>query len=233
VAIVALLQHRFPDVDPVEVIAANRVEINGAIVSNPQARVRDDASVKLRREARLHGEIKLGGALVGFDLSVHNKVALDVGAAAGGFTSALLAAGASFVYAVDAGHGQLVGRLRQDARVANLEKTNLSEIDHHLIPQPVAVITMDLSYLPVSDALPQLARVALAEQVDLVALIKPTFELRRATMAADDESVASAVAAGVAAAQANGWTIMATAPSTVLGHGGAKEAFIHARQIRS
>jgi 23S rRNA (cytidine1920-2'-O)/16S rRNA (cytidine1409-2'-O)-methyltransferase len=228
VAIVALVEQRYPNVDAHEAITANRVEINGAIVSNPTAQVRDDAAVRLRREAQLQGELKLAGALSSFEVTVRDKVTLDVGAAAGGFTSALLLAGASRVYAVDTGHGQLMGRLRQDGRVTNLERTNLGDLNHSLIDVAIDVITMDLSYLTISDALPQLERVPMSAGVDLLALVKPTFELRHGTLASDDESVTAAVVIASDAAARNGWTVQASAPSVVTGHHGAREAFIHA-----
>jgi 23S rRNA (cytidine1920-2'-O)/16S rRNA (cytidine1409-2'-O)-methyltransferase len=227
VAIVALVEQRYPDADAHEAIAAHRVEINGAIVSNPKAQVRDDAAVKLRREAQLQGELKLAGALSSFDVTVRDKVSLDVGAAAGGFTSALLLAGASRVYAVDTGHGQLMGRLRQDSRVVNLERTNLGDLNQSLIDVAIEIITMDLSYLTIADALPQLERVPMAGRVDLLALVKPTFELRHGTLASDDESVKAAIAIATEAATNNGWVVQASAPSAVTGHHGAREAFIH------
>jgi 23S rRNA (cytidine1920-2'-O)/16S rRNA (cytidine1409-2'-O)-methyltransferase len=68
----------------------------------------------------------------------------------------LLEAGAARVYAVDAGHGQLLGSLRQDPRVVVLERTNLGDLTRGLVPDELDVITMDLSYLPIARAAPQL-----------------------------------------------------------------------------
>ena len=73
------------------------------------------------------------------------RVALDLGAAAGGFTTVLLELGAVRVYAVDAGHGQLLGSLRADPRVVNLEGTNLGELTPGLVPEPVDLVSVDLS----------------------------------------------------------------------------------------
>ncbi len=81
------------------------------------------------RHPPLRGEAKLRAALAAFDVRVTGRVCLDVGAAAGGFTRVLLEAGASRVYAVDAGFGQLLGSLRQDPRVVNLEATNVAALD--------------------------------------------------------------------------------------------------------
>src|SRR5690242_16820801 len=82
------------------------------------------AAITRRRKSRRRGEPKLTAALAAFGVSGAGRIALDVGAAAGGFTRILLAAGASRVYAVDTGHGQLLGSLRLDPRVVNLERTN-------------------------------------------------------------------------------------------------------------
>jgi 23S rRNA (cytidine1920-2'-O)/16S rRNA (cytidine1409-2'-O)-methyltransferase len=83
-------------------------------------------------------------------------VALDLGAAAGGFTQALL--DAARVYAVDAGSGQLRGWLRAGPRVTSLERANLAQLNRRLIGEPVDLMTMDLSYLAVADAIGQVGR---------------------------------------------------------------------------
>jgi 23S rRNA (cytidine1920-2'-O)/16S rRNA (cytidine1409-2'-O)-methyltransferase len=103
---------------------------------------------------------------------------VDVGAAAGGFTRVLLRAGSTRVYAVDAGHGQLVGSLRADARVVNLEGVNLGEL---AVDEQVDFVTLDLSYLALADAIPQLERLRFADDARLVALVKPMFELHAAS----------------------------------------------------
>ena len=126
-ALPTLLQRRFPDlVDPSEAITNGRVLVDGAPITNPASRVRTDASLRVLSSEPLRGTRKLRATLESFDLTVCGAVALDLGAAAGGFTQALLDAGAARVYAVDVGSGQLRGHLRADARVVNLERTNIS-----------------------------------------------------------------------------------------------------------
>ena len=105
---------------------------------------------------------------------------LDLGAAAGGFTRVLLESGAARVYAVDAGFGQLLGSLRQDPRVVNLEATNVAALDTHLIPEPIEVVTIDVSYLALAAAVAQLDRITIVPGADLIGLVKPMFELRLA-----------------------------------------------------
>ena len=178
----------------------------------------------------LRGEAKLRPALAAFGIMVSGRVALDAGASAGGFVRVLLEAGASRVYAVEAGHGQLLGSLRQDPRVVNLEGTNLGDLTTDLVPEPVEVVTLDLSYLSLSAAVPQLDRIALAPAADLVALVKPMFELRLATAPTDAESLERAVKAAAEGIEAAGWTVAATTASEVTGAKGAVEALLHARR---
>jgi predicted rRNA methylase YqxC with S4 and FtsJ domains len=93
------------------------------------------------------------------------------------FTRVLLDAGAGRVYAVDAGHGQLLGSLRQDSRVINLEATNLGNLTTHLVPDEIDVVTLDLSYLALSEAMPQLENVRPTDRAHAIELVKPQFEL--------------------------------------------------------
>jgi 23S rRNA (cytidine1920-2'-O)/16S rRNA (cytidine1409-2'-O)-methyltransferase len=180
--------------------------------------------------APLRGEAKLRAALAGFDVRASGRICLDLGAAAGGFTRVLLEAGAERVYAVDAGFGQLLGSLRQDPRVVNLEATNVALLDTRLIPDAIDLVTIDVSYLALAAAVAQLDRIVLARDADLIGLVKPMFELRLATAPSDAISVDAATeraAAGVAAA---GWRVIGAMPSPVLGGRGAVEALLHARR---
>jgi 23S rRNA (cytidine1920-2'-O)/16S rRNA (cytidine1409-2'-O)-methyltransferase len=212
--------------EAVAVIVAGRVTVNGVVVTNPAALVASDAVVALVAERVLRGTVKLRRALVRFGATVSGRVCLDVGAAAGGFTAALLEAGARKVYAVDVGYGQLAGWLRQDIRVVNLERTNLADLGPGLVPEAVEVICLDLSYLALADAIPQLVSLDLSEAAQLIALVKPTFELHAASMIVDDGVIDKAIAVAVAAAERCGWAVDDT---TVLGRGGgdAPEVFIY------
>jgi 23S rRNA (cytidine1920-2'-O)/16S rRNA (cytidine1409-2'-O)-methyltransferase len=230
VALPTLLRRRFPTVaDPRSVIASGHVLVDGAPISNPAARVRADASIRIVERKPLRGTLKLRGALAALAVDASHVVALDVGAAAGGFTKALLDAGARRVYALDAGVGQLRGSLRADTRVVNLEGTNLGALGPELVPELVGLVTMDLSYLAVADALPQLHLAPLAPGARLVALVKPTYELRSAVLAADSHSVERAVAHAVAAMAREGWDVQQTERSPVTGSRGAVEVFVSAR----
>lgn len=189
-----------------------------------------DASIVLRTPQPLAGEAKLRAALAAFSPAVAGRIALDVGAAAGGFTRVLLEAGARKVYAVDAGFGQLLGSLRQDVRVVNLERVNLGELDGERVPDTVELVTIDVSYISLASALPQLARLAFAPDAELIALVKPMFELALAEAPLDEPALAEAVRRASAGMEAAGWHVVASIPSPVLGHHGAKELLLHARR---
>jgi 23S rRNA (cytidine1920-2'-O)/16S rRNA (cytidine1409-2'-O)-methyltransferase len=212
--------------EAVAVIVAGRVRVNGVVVTNPDALVAADAVVALMPERVLRGTVKLRAALVRFWARVSGRVCVDVGAAAGGFTAALLEAGAAKVYAVDVGYGQLAGWLRQDNRVLNLERTNLADLGPGLVSEAVEVICLDLSYLALADAIPQLVSLDLSEAAQLIALVKPTFELHASSMIVDGDVIDKAVAAAMAAAESCGW-LVEDRSVLVRGGGGAQEVFIY------
>ena len=91
------------------------------------------------------GGEKLAAALAAFNLTLHGRVAMDVGASTGGFTDCLLQAGALRVYAVDVGYGQLHWRLRTDPRVIVYERTNARYLQPEDVPERLAVLTVDVS----------------------------------------------------------------------------------------
>ena len=224
------MAERFGDVDPVEAIVGGAVVVDGIVRTNPRSLVRAGSSVRLTSaEAPVRGEAKLEAALVTFGVDVGERVAVDIGAAAGGFTRVLLRHGARRVYAVDVGHGQLLGSLRRDPRVVVLERTNLADLTPRLVPEPVDVLTIDVSYLPLQEAVPQVSsRIRLASHCELVALVKPQFELSlpRPPRTADE---ATRRAAG--AIEGAGWHVAGTADSPVTGRRGAVEAFLYATRV--
>ncbi len=189
-----------------------------------------DASIVLRTPEPLAGEAKLRAALDAFVPTVADRIAIDVGAAAGGFTRVLLGAGARRVYAVDAGFGQLLGSLRQDSRVINLERTNLGELDTTRVPDVIELVTIDVSYISLARAVPQLAQLLFAPAAELVALVKPMFELALAEDPDDDATIAEALRRATRGIEEAGWTVVAAIDSPVRGHHGARELIVHARR---
>jgi 23S rRNA (cytidine1920-2'-O)/16S rRNA (cytidine1409-2'-O)-methyltransferase len=119
------------------------------------------------------GGEKLDHALATFGVDVDGLVCLDAGASTGGFTDVLLRRGARRVYAVDVGHGQLDWRLRGDARVVVMERTNVRTLE--TLPEPVDVAVADVSFISLRLVLPTIARLA-RPGAPIVALVKPQFE---------------------------------------------------------
>jgi 23S rRNA (cytidine1920-2'-O)/16S rRNA (cytidine1409-2'-O)-methyltransferase len=217
--------------DPAAAIRDGRVTLDGAAMTNPATLVAATARPLLDDSpAPLRGTLKLAPALERFDLRLPAAVVLDAGAAAGGFTTALLDGGAARVYAVDVGFGQLVGRLRQDPRVVVLERTNVADLDDALVPEPLDVITLDLSYLAIADALPQLERLRLAPGARLLALVKPMFELHLGHAPGEEEPelLGRALTAAREGAERAGWTVEDAIDSPLPGSRGARELFLFA-----
>jgi 23S rRNA (cytidine1920-2'-O)/16S rRNA (cytidine1409-2'-O)-methyltransferase len=181
-------------------------------------------------EKRLRGTIKLAAALDAFGVNVNDKVCLDIGASTGGFTSELLTRGARRVYAVDAGHGQLLGSLRQDARVVNLEGTNVAQLTRDVVREAVELVTVDVSYLALGRAVAQLDRVGMVPGAVLVGLVKPMFELGLGTAPKDEESLGLAIGEAEVAIVSAGWELLGRMRSAARGARGSIEGFVHARR---
>lgn len=177
----------------------------------------------------LRGSTKLALALDSFGIDPAAKVCLDVGASTGGFTTVLLERGARRVYAVDAGHGQLLGSLRQDARVVNLEATNVGDLDRRLVVDPIDLVTVDVSYLSLRDAVIQLTAVDFVSGAELVGLVKPMFELGRGDAPRDRPTLDEAVRVAAEGIELAGWTVRRTIVSPHRGAKGAIEGFVWAR----
>ncbi len=124
------------------------------------------------------GGVKLENALVALDVAVEGKDCLDVGASTGGFTDCLLQHGASRVIALDVAHGQLDWKLRNDSRVHVIERANARELSPASLPWRPALATVDVSFISLAKVLPAVAA-CLAEGGELLAMVKPQFELGR------------------------------------------------------
>lgn len=162
-------------------IMAGKVVVDENRVEKPGTQVRSDAYVRLKGEDCpfvSRGGLKLEGALEVFGIDPRGKKAIDVGASTGGFTDCLLQRGASRVFAVDVGYGQLAWKLQQDPRVVNLERRNIRYLDFQEIGEPVDLIVVDTSFISVEKFLVHLCQM-MKKQGDMVILIKPQFEVGR------------------------------------------------------
>ena len=124
------------------------------------------------------GGLKLEKAIKAFSLTLNNKIAADIGASTGGFTDCMLKNGASKVYAVDVGYGQLAWEIRNDPRVVCLERTNARYLTREQIPEPLDFASVDVSFISMRLILPAL-RPLLKDGGEVAALVKPQFEAGR------------------------------------------------------
>jgi 23S rRNA (cytidine1920-2'-O)/16S rRNA (cytidine1409-2'-O)-methyltransferase len=124
------------------------------------------------------GGLKLEAALTENNITVNGRTCLDVGASTGGFTDCLLQNGASIVFAVDVGYGQLAWKLRQDSRVVVIERTNIRHMPSEIITRPIDLVTVDVSFISLKIVIPTIMRF-LKKDADILALIKPQFEVGR------------------------------------------------------
>ncbi|MBX2860475.1 MAG: TlyA family RNA methyltransferase [Vampirovibrio sp.] len=172
-------------------IMGGKVKIDGVRVDKPGASVDLEKvlSGKLTLEVDSgpayvsRGGLKLKKALETFDLTVTNRICMDVGASTGGFTDCLLQHGATRVISVDVGHGQLDWKLRQDQRVRVLEKTNIRHLTPEDLNQPdISLTVMDVSFISLKKTLPTAAMLMnLTDETpstEIIALIKPQFEYK-------------------------------------------------------
>ena len=146
--------------------------------SKPGELVEQDAPLEVRERRRFvsRGGIKLANALTASGVAVDGRPAIDVGASTGGFTDCLLQAGARAVIAVDVAYGQLDYALRNDPRVHVLERTNARSLTRGELPFAPELAVIDLSFISLAKVLPAVLA-ALAPRHDVLALVKPQFEL--------------------------------------------------------
>ncbi len=217
-------------------VMAGKVFSGERRLEKPGVMIAADSPLELR--GRDHpwvsrGGVKLAHGLDHFAVDPEGLVALDVGASTGGFTDVLLARGASRVYAVDVGRAQLAWKLRQDPRVVTLEGLNARYLDHDHIPEPVALIVCDASFIGLATILPAGLALAAAEAY-LIALIKPQFEAAREDVGQGgvirDQAVRQAVCERVRGWLDGlaGWSVLGVTESPITGPEGNVEYLIAA-----
>lgn len=124
------------------------------------------------------GGLKLEKAMQEFPIVLEGKTAMDIGASTGGFTDCMLQNGAKKVFAVDVGYGQFAWKLRNDSRVVNMERTNIRYVTREQIGEEIDFASIDVSFISLRLVLP-VAKELLAEDGEIIALIKPQFEAGR------------------------------------------------------
>lgn len=216
-------------------IEAGEVLVDGIVAAKVSSQVRPDQDVRLAAPDHGwvgRGALKLDGVLDPFGVDPNARVCADLGASTGGFTEVLLRRGATRVYAIDVGRGQLAWRLRTDARVVNMEGVNARHLD--ALPEPVSLLVGDLSFISLALILPTVARL-LGGRGEAVLLVKPQFEAGRAAvgkggLVRDPEAREAAIARVADDARAAGFCVVGGLDSPVAGaRAGNVEHFLHLR----
>ena len=162
-------------------IMSGRVFVNGQRADKPGTFVDENSQLELRGAALefvSRGGLKLKKALTYFGVNPEGKTCLDCGASTGGFTDCLLKGGASKVYAVDVGYGQLAWTIRNDPRVIPMERTNIRHVTREQIPDPIDLAVIDVSFISLKIVLPAVKNL-LKSEGEIICLIKPQFEAGR------------------------------------------------------
>lgn len=159
-------------------IMAGNVLVDEVKIDKPGTPTKEDVTIRILGSKIPYvsrGGLKLAKALEVFPISVQDKVVADIGASTGGFTDCALQNGAKKVFAVDVGYGQLAWKLRQDARVVNLERTNVRFLKVEDLGELVDVVTIDVAFISLSLVLPAVYKIV-KDNGFIIALIKPQFE---------------------------------------------------------
>lgn len=161
-------------------VLAGEARSGDRVIDKPSAKLPEDAPLSLKEKPKYvgRGGLKIEGALDAFGISPQGRVCLDIGASTGGFTDCLLQRGAVRVHAVDVGTNQLVWKLRNDPRVVVKEKFNARNLVEADLGERVSLVVIDVSFISLTKILPAAFGV-LEDRGEIVALIKPQFELGR------------------------------------------------------
>src|SRR5262249_12072540 len=161
-------------------ILDGKVSVATRVVDKPSELFDEQTAISIKptRKYVSRGALKLESALEHFDIDLHRKTGLDIGASTGGFTDCMLQRGAEKVYAVDVGYGQLDWKLRNDPRVVVLEKINARFLTRDQVRELVDICVVDVSFISLTLILPNAVALLKADGV-ILALIKPQFELQR------------------------------------------------------
>jgi len=217
-------------------IMAGKIRVNSRPAAKPDLKVDAHANIEVvdhPREYVSRGAYKLIAALDHFGLDVTGRRALDVGASTGGFTDVLLQRGVTHVIALDVGYGQLAERLRTDPRVTVVDRTNIRLIQDGQLPYRADLAVVDTSFISLKLVLPPLVRIV-ARGADLVALIKPQFEVGKGKVGKggivrDRELHQEAIEGVLDAARAIGLEVTGVTESPITGASGNHEFLAHLR----
>ena len=163
------------------IIMAGQVYVNNQKADKPGMTISPEDQIEVRGDQLAYvsrGGLKLEKAMKCFPLTPNGKVCMDIGASTGGFTDCMLQNGAVKVYAVDVGYGQLAWSLRTDARVVNMERTNIRYVTPEDLAEPIEFFSVDVSFISLHHIFPVAQRITTPDAMG-VCLVKPQFEAGR------------------------------------------------------
>lgn len=219
-------------------ILAGSVLVDDRVVDKVGTFVAPDCFIRLKSDDYSYvsrGGLKLEEAFGRFQVDLHEKIAMDVGASTGGFTDCLLQKGAKKVYAVDVGYGQLAWKLRTDSRVVNLERKNIRYLTVEELDEKVDLVVIDTSFISVTKFLPNIIPMV-KNGGEIVALVKPQFEVGRGEVGKGgvvrDQGKHQQVLDRISRfAESIGLKVRGTMESPLLGPKGNREFFIYLEKI--
>jgi 23S rRNA (cytidine1920-2'-O)/16S rRNA (cytidine1409-2'-O)-methyltransferase len=222
-----------------EAIEAGKVFADGRRVIKSSQSLNESCHIKYERAHPFvsRGAVKLAAALNHFQLEPDGLVCMDIGASTGGFTEVLLMRGATRVYAIDVGHGQLDPKIAKDVRVTSLEHLNARDLtEKHVAGRKPQAIVADVSFISLKLALPP--ALTMAEKGSwLIALVKPQFEVGKENVGkggiVKDEAAQRAALDGIAhwLAEDQKWSVLGTMESPISGGDGNREFLIGAVKL--
>ncbi len=210
-----------------ELIKAGQIKLDETICTKPSKQVNENSVIKMEGEGLAYvgrGGLKLEKALELCNINLKGKICMDIGASTGGFTDCMLQRGASKVYAVDVGHGQLADKLCKDCRVVNLEGTDIRELNTETVQESIDFISTDVSFISLNLILPHIAHFLKKGGIAAV-LIKPQFEAGRENVGKNGLVKSRKVHMNVLVKvteefNKNGFSLMMLCPSPVKGGSG-------------
>lgn len=221
-------------------IMAGHVFVDGHRVDKAGTKIRPDAVIEVKGDRNPYasrGGLKLEAALKAFQYECKDKVVIDVGASTGGFTDCVLQHGASHVYAVDVGYGQIAWKLRTDERVINMERVNIRHLESDAIPERCDLAVIDCSFISIGKVLPN-TLTFLKPTADIIALIKPQFEvgprhIARGGVVKDQDARSAAIEDAIEEARVLGFDHVNGIDCPVHGPAGNIEYLVWLRRVES
>ncbi len=221
-------------------IMAGIVYVNGEKTDKAGAMINEDANVEIKGQSLQYvsrGGLKLEKAIKAFNINLNGENCIDIGASTGGFTDCMLQNGASKVYAIDVGYGQLAWKLRCDEKVVNMERTNIRNVTKEQISDEPSFFSVDVSFISLFHIFP-VARDITAQNARGVCLIKPQFEagkefVGKNGVVKDKSTHVNVIEKAINLANNNAFNVLAVDYSPIKGPKGNMEFIMHVEKSKS